>query len=960
MMSPLPTGTVTFLFSDIEGSTQRWERQPEQMEYAFNRHEELMRIAMEEHGGYVYKMIGDAFQVAFSTAPQAVAAALAAQWALYDEPWGQIEPIKVRMALHTGETEERIDDYVGPLLNRVARLMDAAHGGQVLMTQITSELAREHLPGGASLQDLGEHHLKDIERPERVYQLVIEGLPHDFPPLKTLDTHPNNLPAELTSFLGRVEELSEVKELLSTTRLLTLTGPGGMGKTRLALQAATQCIAEFDDGVYFVPLSPASSPEHIVPAVADALQFNFDTHTSTTDSKAQLLEYLHDRSMLMIMDNFEHLVEGSDLVADFLERAPKLNLMLTSRERLNLQGEWTYDVKGMGYPENGHSNGNEEYPAVALFLERARQVDPHFNLSEGNRAYVHHVCRLVEGMPLAIELAAGWVSVLSPQEIAEEIDKNIDILVSTRRDMSEKHRSIRAVFNRSWELLKEEQRAVLRKISIFKGGFDRVAAMEVVEADLFLLSDFVNKSLLRRSAEGRYEIHELLRQYAQEKLTSHPQEEAQVRERHSRFYAKYLAQRQDDLFGERLVETREEIRKERDNIREAVDWAVVHWDASEAVSTLDNYYAFYIVQGWVEGREAFKRIAQFVEENRGVDAITPASMNQVYVTAKILEAAFYSHVGGDQESDEICHRYLPVVRDYNWPYTLSICTQSLGMNAYNRGEYDLSKTYLEESIDLSNGIHDFVQTGISLLWLGYLYSTIGENDLADALYQESYDIFERTGNLWGKAFTISKMGSIADARKDSQRAKRYHKEARELFVKFGDLAGEAYTNSRLSIVAYHDGDYEQSIRYGRVGLDRFDELGHSWGVPISLCRIGFPTLAMGDLEKANDCFYRALELALKTGYDHMVLYAVSGIACVLVERGQYERATELFGLFLDHPKTPAIYKDFIQPWYEDLALKLPPDVYEVAIERGKASELNQVVESLQREQDALIVGLPHP
>jgi predicted ATPase/class 3 adenylate cyclase len=949
-MSALPTGTVTYLFTDIEGSTQRWEHQHDKMEYAFTRHEEIMRATLAEYGGHIYKMIGDAFQVAFSTAPEALTAAYAAQRALNNEPWGDVQPVKVRMALHTGETEERIDDYVGPLLNRVARLMSVAYGGQVLMTHVTYELVRDHLPEGARLRDLGEHRLKDIDRPERIYQLVAEGLPQEFPALKTLDAHPNNLPTKLTSFVGRDEELREVKDLLSSTRLLTLTGQGGVGKTRLAVQAARQCIDEFDDGAYFVPLAPVSSPEYIVPSIADALQFNFDTHAGTTDTMTQLLEYLRGRSMLMVMDNFEHLVEGGSLVTYLLEGAPKLNLILTSRERLNLQGEWTYIVEGMDFPENGGSNGREEYSAVELFLDRTRQVDPHFTITEENRPYVHHVCRLVEGIPLAIELDAGWVSVLSPQEIIEEIDQNIDFLVSSQRDLPEKHRSIRAVFNHSWELLAKDQRAVLRKLSVFRGGFDRDAAMKVTNADLNLLSEFVNKSLLRTITDGRYEVHELLRQYAEEKLLALPEEEVLVRARHSRYFVEYLSQRQDDLFGEKLVDIREEIRTERDNIREAVYWAVVHWDADEAIDALDKYNAFYLVQGWVEGKEDFNRISKFVKENRSDDVMTSIPHDRVYQFTQLLIAAFHSSLGQHQESDDFCHEYLPTIREHNLVFELTMCLQALGINAFHRGEYDLSKEYLVESITRSKEIEKHFLTGLSLMWLGYLYCTIGDNNEADALYQESLSFFEREGNLWGKTFTISKMGSVADSLKDFKLAKRLHEESRELFVKFGDLAGEAYTNSRLSIVAYHEGDYAEAVRYGRVGLDKFDKLGQSWGVPISLCRIGFPTLAMGEVDKAEDCFFQAMELALKTDYVHMVLYALSGIASVMVEEREYEKAAEIFGLFLHHPQTPAMYKEFTQRWHDELTMKLPTDVYEAAYERGKASELDQIVESLQRER----------
>ncbi|MCJ7659484.1 MAG: tetratricopeptide repeat protein [Anaerolineales bacterium] len=955
-MSAQPTGTVTYLFTDIEGSTQRWEHQRAAMEKAFARHEEIMRTAMEQHGGYVYKMIGDAFQVAFSTAPAALEAALSVQQSLNNEPWMEGEPVKVRMALHSGETEERGDDYVGPLLNRVARLMSAAHGGQVLMTQATYELVRDNLPEGVRMRDMGEHRLKDLERPERVYQLVAVDLPQDFPPLKTLDAHPHNLPVSLTSFVGRDRELSEVSQLLTSTRLLTVAGPGGIGKTRLALQVAAQCLEEFDDGVYFVPLAPVSLPQQIIPSVAGALSFNFDTHGSDTDSKTQLLEHLRERSMLLVMDNFEHLVEGADLLVDMLEIAPNLKLMITSRQRLNLQGEWIFEVEGVDYPENGRKNGDKEYAAVRLFLDRAHQVDAHFSVSEQDQLDINHICRLVEGMPLAIELAAGWTSLLSPQEIRDEITRNTDFLVSTQRDIPEKHRSMRAVFNHSWELLSESQQQVLCQLSIFRGGFDRTAAREVAGAGLMLLSDFVNWSLLRRSAQGRYEIHELLRQYAEEKLQAQPTFEEQVRERYSLYYAAFLAEHAAEIFSESLVQLREEIRTERDNIRQAVYWAVAHWPAEQAIEALGSYYDFYLVQGWHEGKEVFNHLGDYINEHRDITLTTPAPVDRVYMFARLLEANLESNLGHQAESDEICLDYLDTIRKHGFQLELGFCLQSMGINAHYRGEHDLAITYLEECISIFKALKRHNLTSISIMYLGYVHNYTGENDQADVLYKESYNLCEREGNLWAKAFTISKMGLVADDRMDFVTARRMHEESRQIFLSFGDLSGEAYTTSRLSIVAYHEGNYPEAIRYGCLGLQAFEKLGHSIFVPICLCRIGFPTLAMGDREGADEYFYQALKLATQTPYVHIIFYALAGIGSGWIEEDAYERAAELFGLFWEHPQLPAEYKNITSRWYTALEKHLPPEVLQTALERGKQSDLDQVVQALLGERDPVVAG----
>ena len=683
-MKNIPSGTITFLFSDIEGSTQRWEEDRVSMQSAFNRQEEIMRTAMQNHGGYVYKMIGDAFQVAFSSAPAALAASLEAQRAMQTATWDDSAPIKVRIALHTGETEERGDDYVGPLLNRVARLMAAAHGGQILLTRTTSELVQENLPAGARLIDLGSHRLKDLERPEQIYQLAAAGLQVDFPALNTLDARPNNLPIQLTRFIGRDEELKEVLSLMTETRLMTLTGPGGVGKTRLALQAAAQSIDRFPDGTFFIPLAAVNSPDYLPQSIAEAMKFNFDSHSSNRSPEDQLLEYLKSRSLLLVLDNFEHLMSGTEFIKDLLDGTSKLNLLVTSRERLKLNSEWTYEVTGMNFPKNGSTTGMEEYSAVQLFVERARQVHSYSTLTEDEKPCVKRICQLVQGMPLGIELAAGWLPVLSCQEIAEEIESSLDFLSSTQRDQPDKHRSLRAAFDYSWKLLGEEHKRVFRGLSIFQGGFDRKAAMQVLGADLVTLSELVDKSFLHRTDQGRYQVHELLRQFAYERLNSHPEEKMEASENHSRYYVEFLESVQKEILGENLVQIRERVRNDKENIRTAIQWSAIHWPAPESAAALFAYMVFFFVQGWHEGREAFQGLISYILANR--------SMDQAYYAARIYFAMFAASITHLDEAEGVSREDLPRLRELNLGTELGICLLSLGIIACERGEYELAIT----------------------------------------------------------------------------------------------------------------------------------------------------------------------------------------------------------------------------------------------------------------------------
>src|SRR5436305_4249715 len=486
----LPTGVVTLLFTDVEGSTRLLQELGDGYGEALHEHRRRLRAAFAEHEGVEVDTQGDAFFIAFARASDAVAAASDGQRALADGP------VRVRMGLHTGEPRVTEEGYVGLDVHKGARIAAVGHGGQVLLSQTTRALVDAHV------RDLGVHRLKDLSAPERIYQLEVEGLPCEFSLLKTVEAGMKNLPLPRTSFVGRTSELEAIGRLLEdpACRLLTLVGPGGAGKTRLALEAAARRVDRYPHGVHFVPLASVSSPDFLAPALAESIQFAVDGAHSGFSAQEQLLDYLSERSTLLVLDNFEHLVEGSGLLGEVIERAPHVELLTTSRERLNVQSEWVFDVDGLGLAENGNGSAS----AVRLFVERAKQVAPGFALDDASHAL--RVCRLVDGMPLGIELAASWVSVLSCAEIADEIEGNIDFLATSMRDVPERHRSLRAVIDQSWRLLTDEQRGAFSRVSVFRGSFDRSAAVAVTGADLRLLSEFVAKSLPRRPAFRRFEL----------------------------------------------------------------------------------------------------------------------------------------------------------------------------------------------------------------------------------------------------------------------------------------------------------------------------------------------------------------------------------------------------------------------------------------------------------------------
>src|SRR5690349_19156110 len=558
----LPTGVVTLLFTDVEGSTRLLQELGDGYGEALHEHRRRLRAAFAEHEGVEVDTQGDAFCVAFARASNAVAAAADGQRALAGGP------IRVRMGLHTGEPRLTDEGYVGLDVHKGARIAAVGHGGQVLLSPTT----RAFVDG--NVRDLGVHRLKDLSAPERIYQLEIEGLSCEFPLLKTVEAGIKNLPLPRTSFVGRASELEAIDRLLEDPgcRLLTLVGPGGAGKTRLALEAAARRVDRYPHGVHFVPLASVASPDFLAPALAESIQFSVDGAHSGFSAQEQLLDYLSERSTLLVLDNFEHLVERSGLLNEVIERAANVELLITSRERLNLQSEWAFDVEGLGLVEDDQGSGS----AVRLFVERATQVQPNFSLDDAGYSQAARICRLVDGMPLGVELAASWVSALSAAEIADEIEANIDFLATSMRDVPERHRSLRAAIDQSWRLLTDEQRGAFSRLSVFHGSFDRSAAAAVTGADLRLLSELVAKSLLRRPDFGRFELHELLRQYAAEQLRSSPAEEADARERHARHYATMLLEREEALLGSELADARDELRGELENLRAAAEWLIAH------------------------------------------------------------------------------------------------------------------------------------------------------------------------------------------------------------------------------------------------------------------------------------------------------------------------------------------------------------------------------------------------
>lgn len=580
----LPSGMVAFLFTDIEGSTQRWERHHDAMDVAVKRHDAVVRGAIESHDGHVFKTVGDAFCSAFARVSDAVRAAIDIQRGLASEDFAAVQGVHVRAGLHIGEASERDGDYFGPAVNRVARLMSIGHGGQVLLSGNTREVANANLPAGTSLIDLGLRRLKDLTEPEHVWQLSIEGLPREFPPLASLDARPNNLPLQVSRLIGRESDIDDAKSLLAEHRLVTLLGAGGVGKTRLALQASADQIDHYTDGVWFADLAPIRDPELVSSVVAQALNMTQKQDRRVDDA---LLDWLKRKQLLLILDNCEHLVETVARLADGIVRScPNVRVLATSRQALNIDGEVILRLPSLGVPEkvDGMRAADAlQYGAIALFVERAAAADRRFVLSDDNASIVADISRRLDGIPLAIELAAARVKVLSIPNIARRLDDRFKILTGGSRTALPRQKTLTALIGWSYDLLSTQEQMLLARVAIFAGGFGLDAATAVCGGEgidatsvLDLLSSLADKSLVVADTSGeqeRYRLLESTRAFALEKLTA-----ANDRERLTRSHALYfreLAQAADEgFFASPNTAWLSHAELELDNYRAALAWAV--------------------------------------------------------------------------------------------------------------------------------------------------------------------------------------------------------------------------------------------------------------------------------------------------------------------------------------------------------------------------------------------------
>lgn len=868
METAILSGTVTFLCTDIVGSTRLWEQFPEAMERALTAHDRLLQECIEAHQGVVLQAVGDSFRAAFARASDALQAAIHIQRSLQDSSELDI-PLQVRLALFTGDVAAG-GVHSGPAMNRALRLMEIGHGGQILLSGATRQLLQSQSPPGCVFHDKGDHRLRDLDQPEMVWQVVHTDLESEFPPLRSLQAFPNNLPLQLTSFIGRERELQDLKLRLAGARLLTLTGSGGVGKTRLALQAAAEMLDQFPEGAWFIELSEVRDHALIAQQIATMLGLRAPADSSYLEI---LSDHLKDRTSLLILDNCEHLVEGAAPVVSYLlTHCANLKIMVTSREVLRLPSEQVWRAPSLNAPtpldkhivDEKVLRDFENYDSVQLFMERARSHAPQLTLNLQNAPYVAQICAHLDGIPLAIELAAARIRALPLEQLVKRLNDRFKILTSSGKTAIPRQQTLRALIDWSYDLLNESERKLLYRLAIFRGGWTLEAA-ETVCSDpdgeeggieswevIDLLTSLVDKSLVvadPREGSYRYRLLETVRQYALERKEA-AGETTLMKQRHRDYFLQWSSEGSAELMGANQVEWLNRFAADIDNFRAALEWCLEEENSFDVGCQLaGNLDRLWMIRGYfVESLQWNKAL---LEKHRG----------------------------------EVTDNYIKSL-------------QRVGNMYLTLGDFEVAKSYFQTCAEACEFAGNRRALAGALGSLGTVSQYQGDFQAARALFKQSLAINEETGNQLWTAVTYICLGSVAADLEENEEAITCVKRALVICEELNDLKLKAHCYNTLGVSHQNIGNYETARHYYTNYLDASRQLGDTYAVQNALVNMGNSLLKLDDetgaLQCYRDCLANALELGTNNN-NRNIATILDSIIAFLRHRALYEIAAQLLG-----------------------------------------------------------------
>jgi predicted ATPase/class 3 adenylate cyclase len=833
----LPRGTVTFLFTDIESSTRLMQELGARYVEGQTAHHAILRAAFNSNSGHELRTEGDSFFCVFASATDACMAAAAAQRALAAHPWAEGAALKVRIGLHTGEAPLVGNEYIGLDVHHAARIAASAHGGQILISETTRGIAEDKLPSGMRLRDLGAHRLKDLAKPERLYELVVDGLQDTFPPIRTLDAIQNNLPTQLTSFIGRAAEVETAKRLLQKTRLLTLTGPGGIGKTRLSLQIAAESARDFPGGVYFVPLSAVRDPDLVASAVAQVLGIPVTGNRLPMEG---VVEYTRDKTILFVLDNFEQLLPaGAQAASQLVQAGPGVKLLVSSRSVLHVYGEQELGVEPLRLPDPHTIQGVaalSQYEAVKLFIERAVAAKPDFQATNANAPAIAGICERVDGLPLAIELAAARIKLFSPQALLARLETSLTALGSGARDLPGRQQTLRGAIDWSYDLLDEPHKRLVARFSVFARGANLEQAEAVcgppdeVGGDVLTgLDQLADQSLLRRLPdfeEPRLIMLQTIREFAAERLDA-SSEARQVRDRHVDSFCELAAAAAPNLFGGEQKTWLDRLERDHDNIRAAFDWCAATGDAERPMNLAASFWRFWQMRGHLhEGRTRLESILAMPDSSKFREA-----------RARALEAAGgVAYWQGEMPAAQAFYdESLQLTRESGDEREIAnaIYNDSFPMLVQRR-DLPQSLVLLREALPLYRDLHD--DMGVSRCLWGMANCLYYQDKVDDAIpaLDEAIALFRKADDRFGLGWALHTRALTAIRKVDIAGARRLVDEALQLFVQAGDISGIVLLLDDASEVERLQGNRAMAIRLAAAAAAHQATSGAGLGAILSI------------------------------------------------------------------------------------------------------------------------------